>query len=219
MQLCRSCGRENPDGFLHCGYCTAALQVPAVGLRRLASLVFCDLAGPLAESVDAEAWQELLQLYFGEMRVALGRHGGVVEKFIGDAVVGVFGVPEAREDDAIRACRAALEMQQRVAGLNAVLERRFGTVIAVRIGVNSGEVVGSRETFVTGDAVNVAARLEQAARPGEVLLGDATYRLVRDAVRVAPLAPLQAKGKSEPLQVHRLIAVSAGTVGDYLYSA
>ncbi len=217
MQICRSCGRENPDGFLHCGYCTAALQVPAVGLRRPVSLVFCDLAGSaaLAERVDAEAWQELLQLYFAEMRAALGRHGGVVEKFIGDAVVGVFGVPEAREDDALRACGAALEMQQRVAGLNGELERRFGTAIAVRVGVNSGEVVGSRETFVTGDAVNVAARLQQAAGPGEVLLGEATYRLVRDAVTVEPLAPVQAKGKSEPLQAHRLLAVTA----DYLYCA
>jgi class 3 adenylate cyclase len=221
VQLCRSCGRENPDGFLHCGYCTAALQVPAVGLRRLASLVFCDLAGAgaLAERVDAEAWQELLQLYFAEMRGALGRHGGVVEKFIGDAVVGVFGVPEAREDDALRACRAAREMQQRVAGLNTELERRFGAVIAVRIGVNSGEVVGSRETFVTGDAVNVAARLEQAAGPGEVLLGDATYRLVRAAVMVEPLEPLQAKGKSEPLLAYRLLEVGPDAVAGYLNCA
>jgi class 3 adenylate cyclase len=215
VQLCRSCGRENPDGFLHCGYCTAALQVPAVGLRRLASLVFCDLAGPaaLAESVDAEAWQELLQLYFAEMRAALGRHGGVVEKFIGDAVVGVFGVPEAREDDALRACRAALEMRERAAALNDELRRRFGTTIAVRIGVNTGEVVGSRETFVTGDAVNVAARLEQAAEAGEVLVGGATYRLVRDDVRAEPREPLQAKGKALPLEAYRLLGVATSGTG------
>ncbi len=209
MQLCPACARENPDGFLHCGYCTATLQVPAVGRRRLASLVFCDLvdAATLGAEVDAESWQELLQLYFAEMRGALGRHGGVVEKFIGDAVVGVFGVPEAREDDALRACRAALEMQARVGALNDELRRRFGTEISIRVGVNSGEVVGSRETFVAGDAVNVAARLEQAAAAGEVLVGDPTVRLTGDAVRVQPVEPLQVKGKALPLVAHRLVEV------------
>ena len=143
---------------------------------------------------------------------ALERHGGTVEKFIGDAVVAVFGVPEAHEDDALRACRAALEMQARLAALNEELERRFGTRIAVRIGVNTRRGrrrrSASRETFVTGDAVNVAARLEQAAGPGEVLLGEATYRLVRDAVAVEPVEPLAAKGKSEPLRAYRLLEVS-----------
>ncbi|MGI8606239.1 MAG: adenylate/guanylate cyclase domain-containing protein, partial [Gaiellaceae bacterium] len=124
------------------------------------------------------------------MRGALERHGGTVEKFIGDAVVAVFGVPQAHEDDALRACRAALEMQARLEALNEELERRFGTRSALRIGLNTGEVVAgdatSRETFVTGDPVNVAARLEQTAAPGEVLLGEPTYRLVREAVTVEP---------------------------------
>jgi class 3 adenylate cyclase/tetratricopeptide (TPR) repeat protein len=173
--------------------------------------VFCDLAGStaLAERVDPESLQELLRLYFGEMRLALERHGGVVEKFIGDAVVGVFGVPEAHEDDSLRACRAALEMQSRLARLNEEFNQRFGTTIAVRIGVNTGEVVGSRETLVTGDAVNVAARLEQAAGAGEVYVGEATYRLVRDAVEVEPVKPLLAKGKSEAVVAYRLLEVEA----------
>jgi class 3 adenylate cyclase len=211
VQVCPACGRENPEGFLHCGYCTASLVTPELGRRRLATLVFCDLVGStaLGERVDPESVQELLQLYFAEMRGALGRHGGVVEKFIGDAVVGVFGVPEAREDDALRACRAAREMLARLVVLNEELERRFGTRIAVRIGVNSGEVVGSRETFVTGDAVNVAARLEQAAGAGEVLLGEATLQLVGDGVRVMPVEPVTAKGKSEPLRAFRLLEVLA----------
>ena len=116
MQACPECGRENPDGFQFCGYCAAALTEAPSGRRRLATLVFCDLVGStaLGERVDPESVQELLRLYFGEMRVALERHGGSVEKFIGDAVVGVFGVPVAREDDALRACRAALEMQARL---------------------------------------------------------------------------------------------------------
>jgi tetratricopeptide (TPR) repeat protein len=130
-----------------------------------------------------------------------------VEKFIGDAVVGVFGVPVAREDDALRACRAALEMQARIGVLNAELVRRFQTEIEVRVGLNSGEVVGSEETFVTGDAVNVAARLEQAAGAGEVLLGETTLRLVRDAVAVEKVAPLEAKGKRERLAAFRLLRV------------
>src|SRR6478672_4140704 len=198
-QVCPACGAENPDGFRHCGYCAATLTALTAGRRRLATLVFCDLVGStaLAERVDPEAVQELLACYFGQMRAALERHGGVVEKFIGDAVVGVFGVPLAHEDDALRACRAALEMQARLAALNPELERRFGTGLEVRIGVNSGEVVGSQETFVTGDAANVAARLEQASRPGEVLLGEPTWRLVRSAVTAEPAEPVAAKGKSE----------------------
>jgi class 3 adenylate cyclase/tetratricopeptide (TPR) repeat protein len=208
--ICPSCGCENPDGFLHCGFCTASLTAPTPGRRRLATLVFCDLVGStaLAERVDAESLQELLSRYFGEMRAALERHGGTVEKFIGDAVVGVFGVPLANEDDALRACRAALEMQKRLALLNPELERLFATRIEVRIGVNSGEVVGSRETFVAGDAANVAARMEQAAAAGEVLLGETTYRLVREAVLVERVEPVEAKGKAEPLAAYRLLAAA-----------
>jgi predicted ATPase/class 3 adenylate cyclase len=170
----------------------------------------------LGERVDAESVQELLRSYFGEMRGVVERHGGTVEKFIGDAVVAGFGLHEAHEDDALRACRAALEMQERIVALNSDLVRRFGASIAVRIGVNTGEVVTggamNAETFATGDAVNVAARLEQGARPGEVLLGETTYRLVRDAVKVEAREPLAAKGKSEPLTVCRLVSVeTSGT--------
>src|SRR3954468_22747880 len=120
MQVCPECGRENSDGFRHCGYCTAFLTGPVSERRRLATLVFCDLVGStaLGERIDPELAQELLRLYFAEMREALERHGGSVEKFIGDAVVGVFGVPVAHEDDALRACRAALEMQARLEALN-----------------------------------------------------------------------------------------------------
>src|SRR5205814_4837845 len=138
-------------------------------------------------------------------RTTLERHGGTVEKFIGDAVVAVFGVPEAHEDDALRACRAAVEMQERVTRLNAELERRFGERIAVRIGVNTGEVVRNDASVVAGDPVNVAARLEQAARPGEVLVGEPTYQLVRDAAELEPIEPLAAKGKADALPAYRLV--------------
>jgi class 3 adenylate cyclase/tetratricopeptide (TPR) repeat protein len=176
--------------------------------------VFCDLSGSTAmgERVDAEIVRSLMLSYFEEMRGALEHHGGTVEKFVGDAVLSVFGVPEAHEDDALRACRAALEMQARLEPLNDEFERRFGTRVAVRIGVNTGEVVAgdpsSRETFVVGDPVNVAARLEQAANPGEVLLGESTFRLVRHAVLAEAVKSLSAKGKSEPVSAYRLLEVN-----------
>ena len=214
MKVCPACGAESPERFRHCGFCGASLAVPEVGRRKLATLLFCDLSGSTAmgERVDAESTRELMRSYFDSMRSAVERHGGIVEKFIGDAVVAAFGVAEAHEDDALRACRAALEMQEQVVTLNQQLERRFGTSIAVRIGVNTGEVVTSSvvgtETFATGDAVNVAARLEQAAAPGEVLLGEATYRLVRHAVNVERLEPLSAKGKANPVTAYRLLEVT-----------
>ena len=126
--------------------------------------------------------------YFDEMSAVIERHGGTVEKFIGDAVMAVFGIPQLHEDDALRAVRAADEMQAALETLNQELERDHGVGLAARIGVNTGEVVAGDpsggQRLVTGDAVNVAARLEQAAAPGEILLGETTYRLVRDAVEV-----------------------------------
>lgn len=212
--MCAACGVENPAGARFCNGCAAPLHAPASDRRKLATLVFCDLSEStsIGERVDAETVRGLMLSYFHEMRSALERHGGTVEKFVGDAVLAVFGVPEAHEDDALRACRAALEMQARLAALNEELEQRFGTRIALRIGVNTGEVVAgdasSRETFVTGDPVNVTARLEQAAGPGEVLIGEPTFRLVRDSVRTEAVEPLDAKGKSQPVPGYRLLEVS-----------
>jgi class 3 adenylate cyclase/tetratricopeptide (TPR) repeat protein len=173
----------------------------------------------MGEQADSEIVFELMRSYFDAARTALERHGGAVEKFIGDAVVGMFGVPDAHEDDALRACRAALEIQERIAALNIGLEARFGAGIAVRIGVNTGEVVAGdaarREMFASGDAVvlgdsvNVAARLEQAAAPGQILIGDATFRLVRGAARVEPVPAVDAKGKAQPLLAYRLLEVVA----------
>jgi class 3 adenylate cyclase/tetratricopeptide (TPR) repeat protein len=220
VPTCGACGRESPDGFAFCPACGAPLGAqPATERRKLATLVFCDVTGStaLGERVDAESVRELMFRYFHSMRDALERHGGTVEKFVGDAVLAVFGVPVAHEDDALRAVRAAWEMQERIAGLNVELEQRLGVRIALRIGVHSGEVVAgdasSRETFVTGDAVNTAARLEQAAQPGEVLVGEPTYRLVRDAVVVEPVDAVAAKGKAEPVPAYRLLGVTAGAAG------
>src|SRR5580765_3064018 len=144
---------------MFCGKCGAALTASAVERRKLVTLVFCDLSGStaLGEQVDAETVRSLMLRYFHEMRGALERHGGTVEKFVGDAVLAVFGVPEAHEDDSLRACRAALEMQARLAALNEEFVRRFGTRIALRIGVNTGEVV-------TGDGRRGGSRRRGRAR-------------------------------------------------------
>ena len=181
------------------------------------TVVFCDVTGSTAmgERLDPESLRRVMSRYFAEMRTALERHGGTVEKFIGDAVMAVFGVPAIHEDDALRAVRAAAEMREVLGVLNKELERDHGVSLLVRIGVNTGEVVaGDRsDTLVTGDAVNVAARLEQAAEPGTVLIGEETFRLVRDAVAVEPVPPLEVKGKAEPLVAFRVVEVTAGVAG------
>jgi class 3 adenylate cyclase/tetratricopeptide (TPR) repeat protein len=169
--------------------------------RKTVTVVFCDLTGSteLGESTDPEALRALLARYFERMKVIVEAHGGSVEKFIGDAVMAVFGVPVAHEDDALRACRAAVEMRDALPELG----------IAGRIGVNTGEVVtGTEERLATGDAVNVAARLEQAAQPGEVLIGQETLGLVRGPAEVGAARLLELKGKAEQVPAWPLLAVT-----------
>ncbi|HEU4529177.1 MAG TPA: adenylate/guanylate cyclase domain-containing protein, partial [Actinomycetota bacterium] len=197
----------------------AAPAVEATAERRLVTVLFTDLVGftSLAEDRDPEAVRELLSRYFDTATEAVKLHGGTVEKFIGDAVMAVFGVPLLHEDDALRAVRAAEGMRAALEALNADLERDHGVGLSARIGVSTGEVVAgdvsAGQRLVTGDAVNVAARLEQAARPGEILLGEPTYRLVRDAVEVEAVDPLELKGKAEPTPAYRLTAVRQDVQG------
>jgi class 3 adenylate cyclase/tetratricopeptide (TPR) repeat protein len=184
--------------------------------RKTVTVLFSDVTGStaLGEELDPESLREVIQRYFAEMRSVIERHGGTVEKFIGDAVMAVFGVPQVHEDDALRAVRAAIDMQSALDTLNQDFERGWNTRIQARIGVNTGEVVAgdprSGQSFVSGDTVNVAARLEQAAEPGEILLGEPTYRLVRAAVIAEPVEPLTVKGKAEPLPAYRLVVVEVG---------
>jgi class 3 adenylate cyclase len=171
-------------------------------VRKTVTVLFCDVTGStaLGESTDPEALRGLLARYFEQMKAIVERHGGTVEKFIGDAVMAAFGIPVAHEDDALRACRAAVEMRDALPGLG----------INGRIGVNTGEVVaGTEERLATGDAVNVAARLEQAASPGEVLIGAETIGLVRAIVDAEPVKPLTLKGKTDPVQAFRLVSLLA----------
>src|SRR5262245_42725943 len=149
-----------------------------------------------------------MRRYFDAARAVIEAHGGTVEKFIGDAVMAVFGIPVLHEDDALRAVRAAAGLREQIAVLNRQLEADFGAAVTVRTGVNTGQVVtGTDERLATGDAVNLAARLEQAAAPGEIVIGPQTWALVRDAVAAEPLEPLQLKGKSAPVAAYRLLQI------------
>jgi class 3 adenylate cyclase/tetratricopeptide (TPR) repeat protein len=213
MTVCAACGSENRAGARFCDSCGAPLASPqARELRKVVTILFCDVTGSTAmgERLDSESLRRVMERYFAVARGVLERHGGTVEKFIGDAVMAVFGIPVVHEDDALRAARAAAELREELAGLNGELHREFGTELQVRIGINTGEVVTNEGgTLATGDAVNVAARLEQAAQPGDILIGDATRQLAESALELEPVAPVDAKGKTTPLLAHRLVAVRA----------
>src|SRR6266571_3509902 len=161
MRRCPRCSEENPDRFRMCGFCGAELAPPtATEVRKTVTIVFSDLKGStsLGERLDPEALREVLSRYFEVMKTILERHGGTVEKYIGDAIMAVFGLPRLHEDDALRAVRAAAEMRRALTELNAELERRWGVQLANRTGVNTGEVVAGdaslAQRLVTGDAVN-----------------------------------------------------------------
>ena len=219
MRVCPSCGEENPDKAKFCLECATSLAGGLAGpgeVRKTVTVVFCDITGSTAigERLDPEALRRVQTDYFDAMSRAIERHGGSVEKYIGDAVMAVFGIPTVHEDDALRALRAAADMRNDLAELNGELERNRGVVLQVRIGVNTGEVVSGDyrtlgQAMVTGDAVNVAARLEQAAAPGQILIGEPTYRLVRGSVSAEPVEPLSVKGKTELLQAFSLTSVLA----------
>jgi class 3 adenylate cyclase/tetratricopeptide (TPR) repeat protein len=190
-----------------------AVVLPPQEVRKFVTLVFTDLkdSTALTGSIDAEAMNEIKARYFSSMAVEIERHGGKVEKNIGDAIMAVFGLIRAHEDDALRAVRAAHGMQRVLAALNEDLERFYGVRITNRTGVNTGEIVANTDpnadqNLATGDAVNVTARLEQNAPAGEILIGEVTYELVRRHVEVEPLE-LTLKGKPEPVPAYRLIDV------------
>jgi class 3 adenylate cyclase len=215
MAACPRCGAEAPAGARFCPSCGATLVV-AAEIRKTVTVLFCDWVGSttLGERLDPESLRRVQTAFFADAKTVLERHGGTVEKFIGDAVMSVFGMPQAREDDALRAVRAAAELREALGALNARLEREQGVRLSIRTGVNTGEVVAgdpsAGQAFVTGDAVNVAKRLEGAAAAGEILIGVETQRLVRDAALVEPVDDLALKGKSEPVPAWRLLAVVRG---------
>ncbi|MGW6739996.1 adenylate/guanylate cyclase domain-containing protein [Streptomyces sp. NPDC055025] len=215
---CASCEGLLPRSARFCPLCgatVAARPVPQAEERRTVTVVFCDLVGSTALSgtLDPEALRAVTLRYFGLMRARLEEFGGTVEKFIGDAVMAVFGIPEMHEDDALRALTAALAMLDAVEELNDTeLEPSLGIRLRVRIGVNSGPVVSgtdvsARQALVSGETVNIAARLEQHASPGEILIGPETRRAAGAGARTENVGPLTLKGKAEPFTAYRLTGI------------
>src|SRR5213596_1093132 len=194
--VCANCGHESSDAARFCEACGAALGGGSGDRRKVVTVLFCDVVGStaLGESVDPEALRALLGRYFDQMKAIVERHGGTVEKFVGDAVMAVFGVPHVHEDDALRAVRATVEMRDALMRLNEEFQRSWGITIEARTGVSTGEVIagdpGGGQAFVSGDVVNTASRLEEAARPGEILMAESTYRLVHAAVVADEVPPL-----------------------------
>jgi class 3 adenylate cyclase len=211
---CPSCGTENPDAQKFCGECGTALSASGETRRRLVTALFCDLVGSteLGERLDAEVLRKVLDRYFDAMRAAIGRHGGTVEKFIGDAVLGTFGVPEAHEDDTLRAVRAALEMREAAAKLDREIDDPEVRIL-VRIAIDCGEAFADQASAtqgrIVGDVFNTAARLEAAAQPGDVLVSAAAERMLRGRVDLVPLEPIELKGKAARVHAHKVVAVRA----------
>ncbi|HET9673400.1 MAG TPA: BTAD domain-containing putative transcriptional regulator [Gaiellaceae bacterium] len=190
----------------------SAEREPAPTVRKVVTVLFADVAGStrLASSVDPELLRAVMGRFFGAMRAVAERHGGTLEKFSGDEVMVVFGVPTLHEDDALRAVRAAAEMRDTLAELNRDLERDHGVRLEIRIGVNTGEVVAGdpdETPFVTGEAVNVGKRLQEAAAPGDVLLAPVTVSLTRGSVDTEQIGTLEVRGRPEPVATHRLLGL------------
>lgn len=207
--ICPTCSRQLPDiGARFCPNCGASLAAGTPEERKLVSILFADITGSttLGERFDPERWRILLQRYFSVMASTIEAWGGSVQKFAGDAVMAAFGVPVVREDDAERALGAACEMLDRLNGLNHEFETRHGVQLSIRIGVNTGEVMSSPDQLIVlGDAVNVAARLEQMAEPGTILAGIRTYEAAREAFDFGPAEKRDARGRTEPVLVRRVL--------------
>jgi class 3 adenylate cyclase/tetratricopeptide (TPR) repeat protein len=216
MGDCPRCGRAAAPEANFCAGCgmrLAGRAASAPHARKTVTILFADVSGftALGERLDPESLEQVMARYFAAMRAVVERHGGTVEKFIGDGFMVVFGVPVVHEDDALRAARAALEMRAALEPLNEELGRRWDVHLRTHTGINTGEVVVGEsfdgQPLTLGDTVNVAQRLESAAGPSEILVGPATARLLRDAARLTPVEPLQLKGKATPIEPWRLHSI------------
>jgi class 3 adenylate cyclase/tetratricopeptide (TPR) repeat protein len=228
MAICPACGKENPDGFAFCGFCTASLSAPgrSVGARerKVVSVLFCDLVGFTATSAtaDPEEVQARIAPYHTQTRKRIEAFGGTVEKFIGDAVMAVFGAPAAHEDDPERAVRAGLAVLEAIEELNAA---DTSLALSVRVGVNTGDAVVSLhgrpelgEAMVAGDVVNTAARIQSQAPVNGVAVGEGTFRATERVFEYEVLEPIDAKGKTEPVAVWRALRPIARFGSDVIRS-
>jgi class 3 adenylate cyclase/tetratricopeptide (TPR) repeat protein len=217
---CPSCDQPATTDARFCPSCGEQLVPPSSHQesRRVVTVLFCDLVGStvLSERLDPEALRELLMSYYLATKAALQNRDGIVEKFIGDAVMGVFGLHDLHEDDALQAVRAAVEMQQAVEQLDRQLRVTLEVELAVRIGIDTGEVVtfpNGRDALVSGEVVTTAARLQQTASPGQILIGSMTRALVRGAVVMEAVPPLELKGKSQLVTAWAVRSVQPGATG------
>ncbi|MFI5723463.1 adenylate/guanylate cyclase domain-containing protein [Streptomyces cyaneofuscatus] len=225
---CPSCRQELPSTARFCSSCgtpcagpaaapaPAPVAPPAEDERKPVTVLFCDLVGSTALSgvLDPETLRAVTLRYFEAMSAQIVARGGTPEKFIGDAVMAVFGVPVVREDDARRALAAALGMRRALDALNEELYASLGIRLTTRVGVNTGQVVAgsdatARQALVSGEVVNIAARLEQNAGPGEILIGPQTLLAAGPTVTAEPTGPLQLKGKRDSVEAYRLLALGA----------
>ena len=208
MMSCQTCGAPMPEGARFCPACGVVVtRADEIGSRRPVTIVFTDIVGStaLGERLDPETLGGVLARYYETMRAVVERHGGAVEKFIGDAVVATFGAPEVHEDDGLRAVRAAHEMHWALGDLNDELERRWDTRLEVRTGIATGDVLAGGGPAVLGSPANLAARLQAEAGDGESLLSADTERLTRGAIHASPVGALTLKGFDEPIETFRLV--------------
>jgi class 3 adenylate cyclase/tetratricopeptide (TPR) repeat protein len=222
---CPSCGTENPDGARFCNACGSPLTAaePRRKERKFATALFADLVGSttLAEQEDPEVVQSVVGRTFDRLAEEIARYEGLLEKFMGDAVLAVFGVPRAHEDDAERAVRAAIEMHAVLSELNRGFAAEGKPTLEMRIGIEAGEVLvdverasGPRDRMLTGDAVNTAARLQSSAEPGHTVVGPAVYTSTKDVIDYRELDALTLKGKAEPVPAWEALRIRARTRGE-----
>ncbi|HEY0919062.1 MAG TPA: adenylate/guanylate cyclase domain-containing protein [Devosia sp.] len=220
MSTCSNCGFANPEGARFCSNCGTALEPsrPIEGERRFASVLFADVARStaIAEQLDAEDWALIMNGAFGFMNAAVSRYGGTVSRLMGDAVLALFGAPVAHEDDAERAVRAGLEIQEAGMAYAQAVKQRYGVDFDLRVGINTGTAVLAlvgdavkSEYTALGDAANIAARLQSAAEPGTVLISADTYRLVHALFDVKPRGHIEMKGKLAPVDSYEVTGVKA----------
>jgi class 3 adenylate cyclase/tetratricopeptide (TPR) repeat protein len=213
---CPKCQTDNPEGAKFCNECGHKFgeELAIEGERKQVTVLFSDLSGfaAMTEKLDPEEVKEIMGRIFGEIVQVVTKYEGVIEKFIGDAVMAIFGVPKVHEDDAVRAIRTAKEIHEVVEAISTQFEDRVGTRLSMHTGINTGLVVTGEVTMgkgplgVTGDTVNVASRLSGLAKPGEILVGEDTYRQAEGLFNFTPLTPVSVKGKAEPIRACKVLS-------------